>query len=294
MTQTAKYDRIVHMRTRRRKGFLFGRVRPVNVKITVTAGVILAVVLLAVLIKPEPQLMNSAEVSIVRDRGVLRVGVYDDMPGFSDKGYGLERDLAIMLAERILPDRGEDAVEFVPVTDRTVQAKLDKGMIDVAIAQQIRFDNTSKYDYSVPYYTDTCSFVVLPGNENIDLAGKTVGTIQTCKASSLLKSAVSQGVMNVVQKNFASYPEMLDAIKNGTIDAALMRSAVTKKYVSTNELSFHKELFGRIDYAMAASLDSPALMQLANMMLDELKANGVLERMTLESGLPVYRPADEG
>jgi ABC-type amino acid transport substrate-binding protein len=282
------------MKTRRRKGFLFGRIRPVNVKISVAAGVILAVVLLLILIKPEPQLMNSAEISIVRDRGVLRVGVFEDMPGFSDKGYGLERDLAVMLAERILPDRGEDSAELVPVTERTVQAKLDKGMIDVAIEQQIRFENSSKYDYSVSYYTDTCSFIVLPGSESMDISGKTVGTVQTCKASSLLKSAVDQGVLDVVQKNFASYPEMLEAVKNGVIDAALLRSAVIGKYVNKSELSVHKELFGRIDYAMAASLDSPALMQLANMMLDELRSNGVLERMTLESGLPVYRPANEG
>lgn len=280
------------MKAHKRKGFLFGRIRPVNIKVTVVAGVIFAVVLLAVLIKPEPQLMNSAEVAIVRDRGVLRVGVFEDMPGFSDGGYGLERDLAVMLAQRILPERGEDAAELIFVTERTVAAKLDKGMIDVAIAQQIRFDNPSKYDYSIPYYTDTCSFIVLPGREAADLSGKTVGTVQTCKASSLLKAAIDQGVLDVVQKNYASYPEMLEAVKNGQIDAALMRNAVVRKYLAGTELSFHKELFGRIDYAMAASLDSPAFMQIANMMLDELSSNGTLERMCLESGLPVYKPAE--
>ncbi|OQB24965.1 MAG: Major cell-binding factor precursor [Firmicutes bacterium ADurb.Bin182] len=272
---------------------MLGRMSPVNVKITVIAAVVLTLILLILIVKPEPQLMNSAEISIVRDRGVLRVGVFEDMPGFSDDGFGLERDLAVMLAERILPERGEDAAELVTVTERTVEAKLDNAEIDVAIAQQVRFSNTDKFDYSVSYYTDTCSFIVLPGNERMALEGKTIGTVQTCKASSLLKSAIGQNVLNVNQKNFASYPEMLDAVKRGAIDAALMRNAVVKKYVDPIEFAFHKELFGRIDYAIAASIESPAFIQLANIMLNELIQSGTLERMCIEAGLPVFRAEGE-
>lgn len=70
----------------RRKG------KPVRIALCCAAGLVL-LVLLAMLLKPRTQLMNTPEIQRIRERGVLAVGVRDDMPLLPKAAKGLKSSL---------------------------------------------------------------------------------------------------------------------------------------------------------------------------------------------------------
>lgn len=73
--------------------FAAKRANPVRIALCCAAGLVL-LVLLAALLKPRTQLMNTPEIQRIRERGVLAVGVRDDMPLFAEGGEGFEIELA--------------------------------------------------------------------------------------------------------------------------------------------------------------------------------------------------------
>ena len=81
--------------------------KPWRRAIAIAAGVLLLVV--AVIFgRAETQLMSSAEVKTVQERGVLRIGVIPDMPGAE-----LEKELGRRIAAKLLPDADpESRIDF--------------------------------------------------------------------------------------------------------------------------------------------------------------------------------------
>lgn len=128
--------------------------KPVRIALCCAAGLVL-LVLLAMLLKPRTQLMNTPEIQRIRERGVLAVGVRDDMPLFAEDGEGFEIELAQKFAAYLLPDTaGDAAAKLITVNGKTASTKLSDGTIDAAVALMPR-GASSKYVYSYPYYTDT-------------------------------------------------------------------------------------------------------------------------------------------
>lgn len=66
--------------------------KPVRIALCCAAGLVL-LVLLAMLLKPRTQLMNTPEIQRIRERGVLAVGVRDDMPLLPKAAKGLKSSL---------------------------------------------------------------------------------------------------------------------------------------------------------------------------------------------------------
>ena len=102
------------------------------------------------------------DVQEIVDRGVLRVGVKNAVPGF---GYqdpltgeysGLEIDLANKIAEYLGVD-----VEFTTVTAATRGELLDSGDIDCVLATfTITDERKQTWDFTTPYYTDAVTVLV--------------------------------------------------------------------------------------------------------------------------------------
>ena len=67
---------------------------------------------------------DSIEVKLIEKRGVLRVGIRDDLLGFSNGSEGLEIELAKRLGDYILPDKAGNSVEFVIISSRMLGTKL--------------------------------------------------------------------------------------------------------------------------------------------------------------------------
>ena len=97
--------------------------KPWRRAIAIAAGVLLLLVAL-IFGRAETQLMSSAEVKTVQERGVLRIGVIPDMPGAE-----LEKELGVKLFEKDsrhikLTIYGE---QFLPYAER-ILSMLDEGV----------------------------------------------------------------------------------------------------------------------------------------------------------------------
>lgn len=103
--------------------------KPWRRAIAIAAGVLLLLVAL-IFGRAETQLMSSAEVKTVQERGVLRIGVIPDMPGAE-----LEKELGRRIAAKLLPDADpESRIDFRDVTTMTAGANIDDGTVDMVIA----------------------------------------------------------------------------------------------------------------------------------------------------------------
>lgn len=276
---------------------------------------IVALVLFAGILRPEVQLMNTAEMERISQRGVLTVGVLSDVPGFAENGQGLEIELAKRFAQHILPDTPVDtAVRFVAVTGATASAKLSDGSIDVAIAL-MDSGMGSSFSYSYAYYTDSCNLIVNAGDERTQLEALSIGYVQNTAAARLLlgyKDAVSEaeepGLIERIlgdeneatppetvidTRAFASYPDLINALRRGNISAAAVSGVYCSKYALESEFEYNEygALLGTVGYCIAASADEPALAQLADMFIYDLEKSGELDSMLEKYGLRSAEPS---
>ena len=279
----------------------------------------LAVLIIALVaikfLKPETQLMNSVEIGRIEEKGILTVGVRDDMPGFCENGEGLEAELARLLARRILPD-SEEPVKLVTCTSTTVTTKLQDGTIDVAIALRPT-GSSSGYSFSYPYFTDKVYLVTLTSENGAKLPRDLrIGYIPETPAGSVFRTYVKQitaepeqsiiskllrrprptaapgSEVTIEQVRCGSYEELLDALSSGRIDAAVMAGAYVNKYFivpeDAPEYYLCGTVLGTVDYCIISSSEEPALTLLADMLIYELKNNGSLESLVSDDlpGIP--------
>ncbi|MCH5279359.1 MAG: transporter substrate-binding domain-containing protein [Christensenellaceae bacterium] len=277
-------------------------------------GALIAVVLLAHLFKPEVQLMGTAEVRRITDRGMLVVGVRTDMPGYAEDGEGLEIELARLFAEYLLPDSPDGtAIKYVVVTNRTAQTKLTDGSVDVVLALMQR-NASSKFSYSYSYASDACRLLVQPEDTEKPLETMVLGYVQDTASANVLEKYISAHETKVerslidkllgntpelppdaitfTKKAFASYPDLIAALANGRIDGAAMTDAYIRRYRGENGLfldkygfAIHETELGTAEYAIAASGDETAIAQLADMFIYELNRSGELSALLSKYGV---------
>ena len=129
------------------------------------------------------ELSNSDQVQAIIERGVLRVGVKQDVPNFGYKNpdSGEFEGLEIDIARKIADELGVD-IEFTPVTAQTRGPLLDNGQVDLVIATfTITEERKLLYNFTTPYYTDAVGFLVNKDSgikTFTDLNGKTIGVAQ--------------------------------------------------------------------------------------------------------------------
>lgn len=256
-----------------------------NRRVLLFAAVFVVALVIVLVSLPSQQLRSSPEMAIIKERGVLRVGVRTDMPGFAQDGQGFEIELAMRFAHYLLPDvPASAAVEFVAVDARSSGAHIDNGDVDVVLALAPK-DFSSSYVYSRAYYEDACRFLCVAGKESIPLAQARVGTLQVSPLSSRLTSRLKTEPAYVGEQiQYASYPDMLYALVAGQIDAALMPEAYARRYLDSS-FALREENFGALEYALMCGTDAPALTGLFDLFLDQCEDDGALESLLKTYGL---------
>lgn len=272
-------------------------------------GIIILALILARVLKPETQLMNSVEIRRIEAKGMLSVAVRDDVPGFCEDGEGLEAELAKLLAKKILPD-SEDPVKLVPCSSRTALTKLSDGSVDIAIALQTSGQG-SKYSYSYPYYEDRVLLVTLSA-ENREKAPTElkIGYIPGTAAGSAFEAYVKRitgaeeqgilekllrrakptpdpaSVVTVDSAKFGSYDELIAALTRGSVDAIAISEVNANKYfrVMGADLGLPEPYVltttvGTLKYCILASSDEPALTQIADMLIYGMQEDGSLDAL---------------
>lgn len=139
-------------------------------------------------------------------------------------------------------------------------------------------------DFSIIYY-EARDTIVASKSSNLtkpeDLSGKTVGvqlgTIQEQNAKQ-----ISQKVANIKLKQLNKVPEIIQEIKAGRIDAAIVEDAVALGFVQANpDLEFN--VIPSLEDASGSAIAFPKGSQLVepfNNVLRKMKNNGELERLS--------------
>ncbi|WP_096600003.1 ABC transporter permease subunit [Calothrix sp. NIES-2100] len=137
-------------------------------------------------------------------------------------------------------------------------------------------------DFSIIYY-EAKDTIVAPKNSNLkqppDLAGKKVGvqlgTIQEQNAKK-----IAQKVKGIQLKQLNKVPEIIQEIKSGRIDAAIVEDTVAKGFAQANpELEFNVIPSEEASGSAIAFPKGSAFVQPFNQGLQQMKDNGELEKL---------------
>lgn len=246
------------------------------------------------------------DVQEIVDRGVLRVGVKNAVPGF---GYqdpltgeysGLEIDLANKIAEYLGVD-----VEFTTVTAATRGELLDSGDIDCVLATfTITDERKQTWDFTTPYYTDAVTVLVedSSGISSLsDLVGKTVGVSSgSTSARELVRAMVDKGLISgdnfnpdtfdattwtegVTFHQYDDYPTISTALSAGEVDAFCVDRSILAIY-KTEGRSYIEDEFAPQEYGIATTKGS-GLSEVCEELVTQWLSDGTIDGLIAEYGL---------
>ncbi len=253
----------------------------------------IAVVLLLTLTVFIPAIAeDAAEVTAIKERGKLLVGVKADVPSF---GYqelggefeGLEIDLAHKLAETILGD--PNAVEFTAVTAKTRGPLLDTGELDAIIATfTIKADRILQYEFSKPYYVDAIGLLVTKASgiaSFADLDGKTIGVAQSATTRDALQAAADAAGYSMEFAEFPTYPDLKAALDSGRIDCFSVDKAILMGYLDDTTVLL-SDSFAAQPYGVAVKKGNLGLLAVVDELIMASRADGSMDELVVKWNLP--------
>lgn len=233
-----------------------------------------------------------ASVQKIKDNGVLKVGVKEDVPNFgymnpdTNKNEGMEIDVAKLIAKDIFGD--ESKVQYTGVTAKTRGPLLDNGEVDMIIATfTITDERKETYNFTVPYYKDEIGFLVRKDDKFTDmksLDGKTIGVAQSATTKQSLEEEAKKLGISFKFLEFASYPELKTALTSKRIDAFSVDKSILTGYVDKNT-EILKDGFSPQEYGIATKKSNADLNDYLDGLIDSWEADGTLEKINKQWGL---------
>ncbi|BCP63558.1 glutamine ABC transporter substrate-binding protein [Streptococcus parasuis] len=243
------------------------------------------------------ELSNSDQVQAIIERGVLRVGVKQDVPNFgyknpdTNKFEGMEIDIARKVADELGVD-----IEFTPVTAQTRGPLLDNGQVDMVIATfTITDERKLLYNFTTPYYTDAVGFLVNKDsgiNDIEDLDGKNIGVAQGSNTRTLISELADKYGLDVSYTELGSYPELSVSLRAHRIDAFSVDQSILSGYVSSKSQLMDYS-FSASNYGIATKLSNTELNDYLNSLIEEWTADGSLQAIYDANGLKPVTETDE-
>lgn len=249
---------------------------------------------------------DSADVQAIRDRGVLRVGVKNAVPGFglqdtlTGQYTGMEIDIANKLGEALGVD-----VEFTTVTAATRSELLDSGDIDCVLATfTITPERKESWDFTTPYYTDAVTVLVedSSGIKTLaDLVDKKVGVSSgSTSARALTAAMIEDGVIDgtgfdpdtfdaatwtqgVSFRQYEDYPAISTAMSAGEVDAFCVDKSILAIY-KTDGRSYIDAKFSPQEYGIATKKGS-GFSAVCEELVTTWLADGTIQGFVDEYGL---------
>ena len=243
------------------------------------------------------ELSNSDQVQAIIERGVLRVGVKQDVPNFGYKNpdsgefEGLEIDIARKIAKKLNVN-----IEFTPVTAQTRGPLLDNGQVDLVIATfTITEERKLLYNFTTPYYTDAVGFLVNKDSgikTFTDLNGKTIGVAQGSITRTLISELADKYGIAVNFAELGSYPELSVSLRAHRTDAFSVDQSILSGYIgSKSELMDFS--FSASDYGIVTKLSNKDLNNYLNSLVEKWTSDGSLQAIYDANGLEPVTETDE-
>lgn len=243
------------------------------------------------------QAVSSDQVQAIIDRGVLRVGVKQDVPnfGFKNPDTGEFEGMEIDIARKIAQELGVD-IEFTPVTAQTRGPLLDNEQVDMVIATfTITEERKLLYNFTSPYYTDAVGFLVNKdsGIKTFkDLDGKNIGVAQGSITRKLISDLADKHGISVTFAELGSYPELSVSLRAHRTDAFSVDQSILSGYIgSQSELMDFS--FSASDYGIVTKLSNKDLNDYLNGLIETWTADGSLQAIYDANGLKPVTETDE-
>lgn len=255
---------------------------------------------------PEDTGATDPDVQAIIDRGVLRVGVKNAVPGFglqdtlTGEYTGLEIDIAKKIAEYLGVD-----IEFTTVTAATRTELLDAGDIDCVLATfTITEERKQSWDFTTPYFTDAVTVLVEDASgitTLADLADKKVGVSSgSTSAKALVKAMIAAGVLDgegfdeetfdaatwttgVCFQQYEDYPAISTALSAGEVDAFCVDKSILAIY-KTDGRSYIEDRFSPQEYGIATKKGS-GFSALCEELVTTWLSDGTIDGLVSEYGL---------
>ena len=237
---------------------------------------------------------GASKLQIIKDRGVLNCGVKADVLGYgymdtaTQEYEGLEIDLCYQIAAAVLGTTYEEAKEqglcdFTTVTPSTRGTLIDSGALDiVAATYTITPEREEDWDFSTPYRTDSVGIMVKKANgwtSMEDLDGQVIGVSTGSTTQQLVEQMIQDEGFSCtpIFQEYASYPEIKDALDAGMVQAFAMDRSTLNTYMEDSVELLQPEIeFGTQEYGVATEKDSD-LSPVVDDTVKELLENGWMD-----------------
>ncbi len=243
--------------------------------------VLLTVAVLVLVNNPARSYLNSAEMDVLRARGILRIGVDDGVAGLYQDGDGLERMIAEAIGETIFGE--PDCIELVPVTRQTVEWKLEDGEADVLLMSKTTMDDEDVYaETRQAFYTDPC--VLMGYTPTADLTEKRIAVLRNTEAHACLRQYETDVEPELIVVPYAAYYDMLVALRAGTVDAVCMTRTQALTHMDEGFALYGIQV-GTVSYHAIALAGNETLISLINELLIEWMNDGTMAAWCQKYGL---------
>ncbi len=192
-----------------------------------------------------------------------------------DKIVGIDAEVAALIAQKLDMELEIADIEFDSIVPGVQQGKYDMGMAGMTVnderLEQVNFTTS---------YAKGVQVVIVKEDSDIktidDLTGKMIGAQQGTTGA--IYAADDYGEENVT--TYASGNLAVEGLKTGKVDCVIIDNEPAKAYVSENEgLKILETEYANEDYAIAIAKDNTELMDKVNTALEELIANGELQKI---------------
>ena len=256
------------------------RLQPIDWFILAAVTLAALITVLVLVFRQPPDIALSSEFNPIRNRGVLRVGVRDDVVGLSfaskDEPFptGLEASIGAAISLRLF---GESQVEYVTVDNNTRSPKLAAGDVDIVCAMYIPNSNTN-YAYTEPYFTDRVLLMIPTGTAGSPaaLANTRIGALNRAGARDVLQNFFERNDLDIQTVLYESIPDMKFAMKTGQISSFALEGVLIYDYADA-ECEVLPQSMGGISYAIAVRKENRDMRAMCNEVIDSLKTSGALE-----------------
>jgi ABC-type amino acid transport substrate-binding protein len=192
---------------------------------------------------------------------------------------GFDIDIATYITEKLGYDLEVRDMEFNGIIPALQSERVDFAMSGMTPTEERK----QSVDFSSIYYDAKNTIVTLKESEYKsyqDLAGKTVGVqLGTTQAEEAKGKAEEIGDITIEPRNKIS--DLIQEVKAGRIDAAIIEDTVAKGYINTNpDLAFTNiEESGELSGSAIAFPKDSELTEKFETVLQEMKENGELDRL---------------